>query len=315
MNVQLISFVSLIAIPFSAALGFCAILLGLISFDDQRKKNIEAKVVEVFSGKNTISLFSHWWSSKFFLIFGDSFLSKRQLLTVPFFTVLYSSVLFVLWFIWLLIFNNPEHIIPEHMPLTISMALNDFINYGFMYSLLLDFISIAFARAYIKYSLRNNFNSAISIGLFIVSILTVLLFFTIIIFHLKINSVEDLYIEQQLYLETRPLIKWEPFSILASSLNMNQNETLILVTSKGWLSNYYIPQALMLYTSVITQVSMLIIFICYLISVFLSKTEILSLKLVKNAGTPQMSAWGFIMLAILVIIFIPIALLLIASFF
>ncbi|HAT2612188.1 TPA: hypothetical protein I8235_005267 [Kluyvera intermedia] len=314
MNVQLVTIVSLVAIPFSTALGFCAVLLGLFSFDDKRKKIISEKITFIFSNKNKVSDFSQWWSEKFFLIFGGSFLSKRQLLSVPFFTILYSSMLFVLWFMWLLIFDNPDKILPKSMPLTIKMALNDFISNGFVYSLCLDFISIAFTRVYIKYSIKNNFNSIKGVMLFVVFTIAVLLLYTLVIHHLRLNSIEDLYVGQRLYYETRPNISWSPFSILASSLNINRNETLIIVTSKGWLSNYFMPQALMLYTSLIAQLSMIMIFMCYLMSRFLAKTEVLSLILLKKAGTPQMSAWGFIMLALLFILTFPLMVLLIASF-
>lgn len=314
MNVQLVTVVGLVAIPFSTALGFCAVLLGLFSFDDKRKKRISVKITNIFSGASKISYFSEWWSGKFFLIFGRSLLSKRQLLSIPFFTILYSSLLFVLWFIWLLIFNNPEHIIPKSLPLTIKMALDDFINYGFAYSLCLDFISIALTRVYINYSLKNNFNSKRGIGFFVLSTTIVLFLYTLVIHHLRVNSVEDLYVGQQLYFETRPDLSWHPLSILASSLNINNNETLIVVTSKGWLSNYFIPQALMLYTSLIAQFSLVIVCMCYLMSRFLARTEILSQMLLKNAGTAQMSAWGFIMLAVLFMLTILLMLLLITTF-
>lgn len=314
MNVQLVTVVGLVAIPFSTALGFCAVLLGLFSFDDKRKKGISKKITNIFSCKNKISNYSEWWSGKFFLIFGSSFLSKRQLLSIPFFTILYSSLLFVLWFVWLLIFENPEKIIPKSVPLTIKMALNDFVSYGFAYSLGLDFISIALTRVYIKYSFKNNFNSKKGIGLFVLSTALVLFLYTLIIHHLRVNSVENLYIGQQLYFEKRPDLSWHPFAILASSLNINNNETLIVVTSKGWLLNYFIPQALMLYASLITQFSLMILFMCYLMSSFLARAEVLSQTLLKNAGTAQMSAWGFIMLAALFMLAIVLMLLLITTF-
>lgn len=314
MNVQLVTIVGLIAIPFSAAMGFCAILLGLFSFDERRKKRIAAKINKVFSNKTKVNHFSQWWAQKFFFVFGDKFLSKRQLLSVPFFTILYSSLLFVSWFLWVLIVHNPEHIIPRHIPISIDIALNNFIKYGFMYSLCLDFISISITRVYIKYSLKNNFGSTKAIAFFLLSVFIILILFTLVIYHLKVNSVEDLYIDQQLYFESQPNIKWEPFSILGSSLNIDHNEIMIIVTSKGWISNYFIPQALMLYTSIITQLSLIIIFMCYSISKLLLKTEILSLLLLKNAGTAKMNAWGFITLAVLIILAIPMALLLITAF-
>lgn len=314
MNVQLVTVVGLVAIPFSTALGFCAVLLGLFSFDDKRKKRISVKITTIFSSKQKISHFSEWWSEKFFTIFGRNLLSKRQLLSVPFFTILYSSLLFVLWFIWLLIFNNPEHIIPKQLPLTIKMALEDFISYGFSYSLCLDFVSIALTRAYIKYSLQNSFNSLKGIGLFLLSATVVIFLYTLVIHHLRLKSVEELYVGQQLYFEARPTIIWHPFTILASSFNLNKNETIIVITSKGWLTNYFIPQALMLYTSLMAQLSLMIICMCYVISTFLVRTEVLSQMLLKNAGTVQMSAWGFIMLAVLFILAIALMFLLIATF-
>ncbi|HCT9312284.1 hypothetical protein [Citrobacter koseri] len=314
MNTQLVTIVGLVAIPFSTALGFCAILLGLFSFDEKRKNKIATKINNILPNKNKATVFSQWWTKKFFLIFGYNYLSKRQLLSIPFFTILYSSLLFVLWFSWILIFKNPEHIIPKHIPTSISLELHDFITNGFFYSLLLDFISIFITRWYIKYSLKNKFNSLKSIGLFISSIFIILILFTLVIYHLKINSIENLYMDHQLYFEARPDIKWEPITILGSSLNIDHNETMIIKTSKGWLSSYFIPQALMLYTSIITQLSLIIIFMCYATSALLLRTKTLSLSLLKNAGTPQMSAWGFIILAALLILTIFISLLFIAAF-
>jgi hypothetical protein len=314
MNIQLVTIAGFVAIPFSAALGFCAILLGLFSFDEKRKSKIKTNINNIFSNKSNATNFSQWWAKNFFFIFGHSFLSKRQLLSIPSFTILYASILFVSWFIWVIIFNNPEHVMPKHIPTSMNLALNDFVINGFIYSLLLDIISISLTRCYIKYSLKNEFSSIKAIYLFLIFTLTILTLFSLVIYHLKINSIENLYIDHQLYFERRPEIRWEPLSILNESLNLNHNETMIIITSKGWLSSYFIPQALMLYTSIMTQLSLMIIFMCYAISKILLKTKILSLSLLKNAGTPKMSAWGFIILAVLLVLTIPMTLLLISAF-
>ncbi|WHU85414.1 hypothetical protein A7P61_10705 [Pantoea agglomerans pv. betae] len=315
MHDHLVTIAGIIAIPFSAVLGLCGILLGLFSFDEKRKILVSLKISELISNKKVkAEKFSQWWSAKFFLLFGKSFFSKRQLLTIPFFTILYSTLLFVSWFLWMLIFYNPEHILPEHIPTVLDASINSFIKYGFLYSLLLDFISIAITRIYIKYSLRNRFSSFKAMLLFITSSLLIVILFTLVIYKLKTSSIEDLYTMQGLYFEKRPITNWEPIQLFYSSLNIIHNETMIIVTSKGLMTNYFIPQALMLYTSLMAQISLVIIFLCYILIKSLTKLEILSLFLVKNAGTALMSAWGFIALAIILIICIPMTLLILSIF-
>ncbi|NIG35510.1 hypothetical protein F3J42_16650 [Pantoea sp. Ap-959] len=315
MHDHLVTIAGIIAIPFSAVLSLCGILLGLFSFDEKRKILISLKISELISTKKVkAEKFAQWWSAKFFLLFGKSFFSKRQILTVPFFTILYSSLLFVSWFLWVLIFYNPEHVMPAHIPTVLDASINSFISYGFLYSLLLDFISISITRVYIKYSLRNRFSSFKAILFFITSIFLIVFLFTIVIYKLKISSIDDLYTMQGLYLEKRPITNWEPVQTFYSSLNIIHNETMIIVTSKGLMTNYFIPQALMLYTSLMTQISLIIIFLCYILIKSLTRLEILSLFLVKNAGTASMSAWGFIALAVILIICIPMTLLVLSIF-
>ncbi|WP_370426628.1 hypothetical protein AB9Q52_019480 [Pantoea vagans] len=315
MHDQLVTVAGVIAIPFSSVLGLCGILLGLFSFDEKRKKTISSTIKELFSSKKIkAERFAIWWSTKFFLLFGEKFFSKRQILTIPSFTILYSTLLFISWFIWILIFYNPDHIIPNHIPTVLDAALNNFVNYGFKYSLLLDFISISLIRSYIKYSLKNKFSSLKSIAFLISSIFLVIFIFTIVIYNLKVNSIDDLYTMQGLYLEKRPITNWEPINTFFSSLNIMHNETMIIMTPKGLMSNYFIPQALMLYTSLITQISLFVITLCYIVVRLLTKIEILSLFLVKNAGTALMSAWGFIGLAIILITSIPMILLIFSIF-
>lgn len=314
MNTTIATVLGIIAVPFSTILAFCAILLGLFSFDEKRKKSIKQNIEKIFPEQNSASRFSAWWIQGFYTLFGKKPLAARQLLTIPFFTSLYAIILFVIWYGWVLIFMNPKHIIPHHLPTSISVAVHDFIHYGFWYSLILDAFSIFLTRHYIKLGQRKSFTSRKAIFYFAGSVVAMLFLFTIIIYWLRLQAVEELYISQGLYLETRPEMKWQPFHTLYASLNLIENEIFIVVTSKGWISNYFIPQSLMLYASLITQLTLVVIFSCFLISRLLLKTKRLSLALVDGAGTPKQSAWGFSILAILMIVFLVIMGMTIAAF-
>lgn len=313
MDITLIAILGMIAIPFSTILSFCAILLGLFSFDEKRKKNIITNIEKILPTKNKITRFSSWWIQGFFKLFGQKSLSRRQIITIPLLTVTFSTLLFVIWYGWILLFINPNYSIPEHLPNSIRLAVHDFFYYGFWYSLALDTLSIFLARHYIQLGMRENFTSFKATIWFVGSLIVVILLFTLIIHWLRLQAVEDLYIKLGLYFETRPDIRWTPWDTICSSLNLIENETIIIVTSKGWLTNNFIPQSLMFYSSLITQFTLIVIFLCYMTSNILMKTKLFSLAIVKNVGTAKLNAWVFIILAVLMFMFIPLIIITIIS--
>ncbi|EMM6852689.1 TPA: hypothetical protein ACX3LN_000420 [Enterobacter hormaechei] len=281
----------------TTAISVASLFLGLFAYNKKMKTKAIQKIELLIPKKNRITKFSEQWVSAFFLAFGNHAFSKRQLITIPFLLILYSSILFVVWYLWVLTFRNPEHIIPQHLPLTIKVALHDFIHFGFWYSLLLDVMSIYLIRAYINAGLSKGFSSVKSIVYFSSIVLGVMLSFTLIVTHLKNASIEDLYIQQGLYFEDRPVMTWNPMEVIRSSLDFIDNETMIIFTSKGAISNYFIPQAIMFYLSMFTQLTLLIVFISYMITKILHNIRTVAIWTVKYSGTATMNAIGFILIA------------------
>ncbi|MBN3263392.1 hypothetical protein [Pectobacterium brasiliense] len=304
MSIEVATAVGLLAIPLSAALGFVAIIIGHAGFNSDKKKKISKSINNINLGEEAINEFSEYWSDYYFKLFGDGFLSKRQLITIPLFTILYSIILFFAWFMYVLIFLNPDKIIPEQIPMPIKLAIHDFYLYGVWYSILLDFISIQLTKMYIKSKGKSDFSFMKSVFYFLLSIFIVYFIFTVIIYQLKLDATDDLYNKSGLYLEPRPTLSYEPFEAIYESLNLIETSTFMVVTSKGILSNYFVPQAVMFYSSFISQISLLLIFISYLLSKSLIKFKILSIDFVKGIGTAKYTAYGFLGLTIVSILFV-----------
>jgi hypothetical protein len=127
------NFIGILFIIITTAISVASLFLGLFTYNKKMKTKAIQKIELLIPKKNRITKFSEQWVSVFSLAFGNHAFSKRQLITIPFLLVLYSSILFVVWYLWVLTFRNPEHIIPQHLPLTIKVALHDFIHFGFWY--------------------------------------------------------------------------------------------------------------------------------------------------------------------------------------
>ncbi len=79
MHDQLVTITGIIAIPFSAILSLCGIMLGLFSFDEKRKILISLKITGLISTKKVkAEKFAQWWSTNFFLLFGATFFLKDK---------------------------------------------------------------------------------------------------------------------------------------------------------------------------------------------------------------------------------------------
>ncbi|WP_320459816.1 hypothetical protein [Lelliottia sp. CFBP8978] len=259
------------------------------------------KIERLLPDNNKISRFSEQWVSAFFLVFGSRTFSKRQLFTIPCLLILYSSILFVVWYVWVLVFRNPERIIPAHLPTGIYVALHDFIHQGFWYSLLLDALSVFLIRIYINAGIAKGFSSLKAVLSFAFIFIAILLVFTGIITHLKNDSIEDLYIQQEMYFEVRPVIHWDVMEVIRSSLSFIDNETMLIMTPKGLISNYFIPQAIMLYLSIITQLTLIIVFISYLLTKLIQRVRRIAIWVVNFAGTDTINAIGFILIAAIIL--------------
>ncbi|MDE7658182.1 hypothetical protein NVR71_06850, partial [Enterobacter hormaechei] len=81
----------------TTAISVASLFLGLFAYNKKMKTKAIQKIELLIPKKNRITKFSEQWVSAFFLAFGNHAFSKRQLITIPFLLILYSSILFVVW--------------------------------------------------------------------------------------------------------------------------------------------------------------------------------------------------------------------------
>ncbi|MFK3707366.1 hypothetical protein EDF73_10357 [Raoultella sp. BIGb0138] len=294
--------ISIVAIPLTALLSFSLFIISTARIPKTRRKKISAAVAKANIGENFFLRLKTFWLNYFFTCFGRRFLAKRQLITIPLFSLLFSAFLFIIWFLYALFFLNPQHIIPTRLPVAIRVAVHDYYHFGLGYTLLLDAIVIQLSRFYILSIEKRGFTFKSSILYFISAIILVLLSLSAIILQLQREATDALYTGLGLYFEAREYPVFNPVDIIASSLNLIHNHTMIHFTSKGPYSTYFVPQSVMLYCSVFSQLALFFIILSCSSIKLLAGIKLFSLQALNKIGTPTLTAYGLLITTALIIL-------------
>lgn len=301
----LIEFISLITVPVTllttATMVFVSVALAT------KKSRLEtAKIIQSKSfGANQFSMAGELWALYFHRLFGDRILAKRQILTIPTYTLVVSGIFFLIWIAYLYIFRNPTHSFSATLPLTFKQAASDFYHKGIIATLFIDIIAIQLTKIAIRTGAKSGYYSARFILIFIANLAAAYLIFSFAIFFFRVEDMMRLYVELAPN-DPIPTMPWKPVGNLASSLSLFYPQTIIHFTTQGGFSTYFMPEPLIFYCAVTVQLSLLAITLSYLIATGLERLKNLSIGFVKSVGTPQTNAQSIIVLVILALAFIPI---------
>lgn len=302
---KLTDFVSLAAIPISILAGAAVTFVGVaLSTKKSRLETIKAIKSKNF-GATRATRFATLWVLAFYKAFGKNFLSKRQLLTIPIYTMVVSGMFFGIWIFYLYVFQDNNSFFRMSLPITFKQSLSDFYRKGVFATLVIDFIAIQMTKVAIRVGERRGF---LSIKFIAVYLLSILICYFIFSFSIHIFRLEDMV---SLYLavapnDVIPVMPYAPIKSLSSSLSLFFPQTLIHVTSQGLYSTYFMPEPLIFYCAVAAQLSLFLIMLGYQCAIGTDKLKNICIEFVSRIGQPETNANSVIVLMVLWLISIPI---------
>lgn len=301
----LIKFISLITVPVTllatAAIVFVSVALAT---KKNRLETVQAIQSKDF-GANHFSTAGGLWALYFHRIFGNRVLAKRQVLTIPIYTLVVSGIFFLTWIAYLYIFRNPTHSFSANLPMNFKQAASDFYHKGIIATLFIDFVTIQLTKVAIRTGAKSGYYSVRFILIFLATLAAAYFIFSIAVFYFRIEDMVRLYIELAPN-DPIPVMPWAPFGNMASSLSLFYPQTIIHVTTQGWFSTYFMPEPLIFYCAVAAQVSLLSVTLGYQIATGLERLKNLCIGFVRSVGTPQTNAYSVIFLVILGLACIPV---------
>ena len=132
--------VSLVMVPITLFFTVTGIFIGIGLGDKKNREKTIMVLQKRTLGAPRLEAFSQLWSSYFQSLFGKNLLSKRQVLTIPLFTLITSSSFFIVWIVYVYLFNNETGSLFVALPITMRQAVIDFYTKGvfatFFYSYL-----------------------------------------------------------------------------------------------------------------------------------------------------------------------------------
>jgi hypothetical protein len=300
-----IEFISLITVPITllttAAIVFVSIALATKKNRLETVQFIQSKSF----GVNYFTTAGGLWALYFHRIFGNRILAKRQILTIPIYTMMVSGIFFLTWIVYIYIFRNPTHSFPANLPIDFNQAVKEFYRKGIIATLLIDFITIQLTKVTIRTGAKYGNSSARFILIFLATIASAYFIFSIAVFCFRIGDMVSLYMELAPN-DPIPILPYAPLSNLASSLSLFYPQTIIHNTTRGLFSTYFMPEPLIFYCAVAAQMSLLSITLGFQIAAGLELLKRICIGFVTSVGTPQTNANSVIVLVILGLASIPV---------
>lgn len=214
-----------------------------------------------------------------------------------------SSIFFCVWLLWLYLFRNPTHSLAP-IPISIKQAIKDFYTEGIIACLVVDIVAIQMTKLCIKSGTRYGFQTKRFYFWFLANIAISYFLFSVAVFFFQVEDMVRLYTEF-VPNDPLPIIPYDPLGYLSSSVNLFYPTTLIHVTSKGLISTYFMPQSVILYCAVATQLTLVLMASTTLLIGFLIKIKRLMLSVIRSVGTPEGNADSVIALMIWALFCIP----------
>lgn len=304
----------LISLPMTILSLGAALFVGVaFASKKNRLETIKALKASNFGSLRFVDL-AKTWSTFFYYYFGEKKFSKRQLVTIPIYTLSVSGLFFLIWILDLYIFKNPTHSITAHLPVNVIQAIKYFYTEGIFASLVIDFFTIQMTKICIEKGGKKGFYSFSFFSYFILTLLLSYVLFTFSVFFFRVEDMVLLY-SQHVPNDIMPIVPYDPLGYFSSSLQLFSPQTTIYVTSRGWFSSYFMPEPLIFYCAIAAQVSLLFIAAANQIAGGIEKIKKLSITVVSAVGTPKASAISVFFVIILSLLVIPILALLMFAFF
>ncbi|MFK2890829.1 hypothetical protein [Dyella flagellata] len=240
-------------------------------------------------GSSTVEQAAGVWASIFEGYFGKVFFSMKSFASIPIYTLLSSLIYLSLWFFH----NRGVDIQAFTKPMSSLMmeSLHDYFCEAIFVTLLIDFAAISITRFGIGIGRLNGFLSLKFIAIYIVMISVSFFIFTIGLYFMRYIDMLRLYADLAPN-DAIPSMPYRPFDGFDSLLNILNTPTIIHVTTRGLFSTYFIPEPVVFYCALTSQLSLLFIMMSHLLSCFLSFIKKSSINLLAAAGTPRGGAIG-----------------------
>lgn len=304
----IIELVGLISVPITI-LATSTIVFVSVAFTTKKNRNETIKIMKSYDfGINKTLILTKLWAFYFHYFFGEKILSKRQIITIPIYTLIISIVFFIVWISSLYLFNNPSGSFSAPLPIQIKQAIHDFYSTGIIAALIIDIITIQLTKLCIRARSASSYRTLRFVLMFMLTIIVAYFIFSLSVYFFRLYDMVRLYMDLAPN-DPIPTLNYTPIKNITSSLNLFQPETIIHVTSQGWYTTYFMPEPLIFYCAVMGQLSLIFITLGYFFANALQKIKNICIGLITHVGTPKANANSVIVLIILGLISMPVIML------
>ena len=286
----------------------CTGVLVAVAFSTKKSR------LEILKSLSGMSLGRDWfigiaqlWASFFQRVFGRTLLARRQLISIPLYTLLVSLVFFVVWLLDLYLFKNPEHVFNVPPPPNVLQAIKDFYSKGLLVAIVIDCMTIQLTKWSINVGMRRGFGSWRFLWCFSATIALAYLLFSAAVYWFRWSDMNELYALLPAD-EVRPTITFSPLRDVLYSISLFQPVTFIYATSEGLVSSYFMPEPILFYCAVTGTLSLLTITVAYQFARGAELLRRLCMGFVSHVGTPRVNAMSVVFMMLLGLLLVPLCL-------
>ena len=286
----------------------CTGVLVAVAFSTKKSR------LEILKTLRGMSLGRDWsigiaqlWASFFQRVFGRTLLARRQLISIPLYTLLVSLVFFVVWLLDLYLFKNPEHVFNVPPPPNVLQAIKDFYSKGLLVAIAIDCVTIQLTKWSINVGMRRGFGSWRFLWCFSATIALAYLLFSAAVYWFRWSDMNELYAMLPAD-EVRPTITFSPLRDVLYSISLFQPVTFIYATSEGLVSSYFMPEPILFYCAVTGTLSLLTITVAYQFARGAELLRRLCMGFVSHVGTPRVNAMSVVFMMLLGLLLVPLCL-------
>ncbi|MBN0980601.1 hypothetical protein JTY93_04900 [Pseudomonas hygromyciniae] len=286
----------------------CTGVLVAVAFSTKKSR------LEILKTLRGMSLGRDWsigiaqlWASFFQRVFGRTLLARRQLISIPLYTLLVSLVFFVVWLLDIYLFKNPEHVFNVPPPPNVLQAIKDFYSKGLLVAIVIDCVTIQLTKWSINVGMRRGFGSWRFLWCFSATIALAYLLFSAAVYWFRWSDMNELYAMLPAD-EVRPTITFSPLRDVLYSISLFQPVTFIYATSEGLVSSYFMPEPILFYCAVTGTLSLLTITVAYQFARGAELLRRLCMGFVSHVGTPRVNAMSVVFMMLLGLLLVPLCL-------
>lgn len=286
----------------------CTGVLVAVAFSTKKSRLEILKSLSGMSlGRDRFIGIAQLWASCFQRVFGRTLLAKRQLISIPLYTLLVSLVFFVVWLLDLYLFKNPEHVFNVPPPPNVLQAIKDFYSKGLLVAIAIDCVTIQLTKWSINVGMRRGFGSWRFLWCFSATIALAYLLFSAAVYWFRWSDMSELYAMLPAD-EVRPTIAFSPLRDVLYSISLFQPVTFIYATSEGFISSYFMPEPILFYCAVTGTLSLLTITVAYQFARGAEWLRRLCMGVVSHVGTPRTNAMSVVFMMLLGLVWVPLCL-------